>query len=92
MTFCMDNSLYADHIIEILRDSICDTVPHMKLFYEEIEGSEKKEPIPCKPTVRLARLYVINDLLYNADNGCSTSYRTLIQVDNHFIRCYYVLE
>lgn len=86
MTFCMDNSLCAEHIIAILRDSICDTVPHMELFYEEIDdGNEKKEAIPCKPTVRLARLYVINDLLYNADNGCTTSYRTLIQVDHCFI-------
>lgn len=81
MTFCMDNASCAEHIVEILRDSICDTVPYMDLFYEEMEdGQPKREVVLCQPTVRLARLYVINDLLYNADNGCTTSYRSLIQV------------
>ena len=79
MTFCMDNAHYAEHIVEILRDSICDTVPHMQLFYEDLQDSPE-ECIPCQPPLRIARMYVINDLLYNADNGCNTSYRTLIQV------------
>ena len=83
MTFCMDNATCAEHIVEILRDSICDNVPFLQLFIEEIDdGQLKKETIPCQSPIRLARLYVVNDLLYNADNGCTTSYRTLIQVES----------
>ena len=55
----------------ILRDSICDNVPYLELSQKELD---------CGPVVRIARLYVVNDLLYNADNGVTTSYRILIQV------------
>lgn len=71
MAFCMDNSAYAEHIVCILRDSICDNVPYLELSQKELD---------CGPVVRIARLYVVNDLLYNADNGVTTSYRILIQV------------
>lgn len=71
MAFCMDNSAYAEHIVCILRDSICDNVPYLELGQKEND---------CGPVVRMARLYVVNDLLYNADNGVTTSYRILIQV------------
>ena len=73
MAFCMDNAAFAEHIVCILRDSICDNVPYLELVQKEND---------CGPVVRIARLYVVNDLLYNADNGVTTSYRILIQV--HF--------
>ena len=71
MTFCMDNCIYAEHIVCILRDSICDNVPYLGVYQKEYD---------CSPVTRIARLYVVNDLLYNADNGATTSYRILIQV------------
>jgi len=79
MAFCMDNSSCAEHIVCMLRDSICGSVPYLKEYQQPIEGSNERD-VPCEATVILARVYVVNDLLYNADNGVTTPYRALLQV------------
>ena len=98
LAFCMDNASCAEHIVCILRDSICGDVPYLRSFQQPIEGMPsqpkhsnhdsdttyksdyKQEGVCGEATVILARVYVVNDLLYNADNGKTTAYRTLLQV------------
>ena len=74
MSFCIDNASYAEHITCILRDSICDNVPYFDLYRDY----DIAKPFP--PLVKIARMYVVNDLLFNADNGCSTPYHSLLSV------------
>ena len=100
----MDNASCAEHIVCILRDSICGDIPYLRSFQQPIEGmstqsssrdndyddyddydnnkgnNDNKEGVCGEATVILARVYVVNDLLYNADNGKTTPYRTLLQV------------
>lgn len=57
----------------------CGSVPYLKEYQQPIEGSNERD-VPCEATVILARVYVVNDLLYNADNGVTTPYRALLQV------------
>ena len=101
LAFCMDNASCAEHIVCILRDSICGDIPYLRSFQQPIEGisiqskdrdddsngsndddhhTYHKEGVCGEATVILARVYVVNDLLYNADNGKTTPYRTLLQV------------
>lgn len=95
LAFCMDNASCAEHIVCILRDSICGEVPYLQQFQQPIEdmnfkghghshggrsGYGHEEGVITEATVILARVYVVNDLLYNADNGMTTPYRTLLQV------------
>ena len=42
------------------------------------QPTEPRKPTPAP--VKIARLYVVNDLLFNADSVCSTSYHTLLLV------------
>ena len=74
MTFCLDNASCAEHITCVLRDSICDNVPYFDLYRD----TEPRKPTPAP--VKIARLYVVNVLLFNADSVCSTSYHTLLLV------------
>ena len=81
MTFCMDYASHAEHIVAILRDSLCSHLPYLQLFVEDV--GKKEEVIVPSPPIMIARLYVINDILYNVDSGNTTVYRSLLMV--HFI-------
>ena len=52
MAFWMDNSSFAEHIVCMLRDSICGSVPYLKEYQQPIEGSNERD-VPCEATVIL---------------------------------------
>jgi hypothetical protein len=76
----MDNASYAEHIVCCLRDSICGNLPYFRQFQDPTQSPERGDT-HCAATVLIARTYVLNDLIYNADNGTTTPYRALLQTE-----------
>lgn len=76
----MDNASYAEHIVCCLRDSICGNLPYFRQFQDPTQSPERGDT-HCAATVLIARTYLLNDLIYNADNGTTTPYRALLQTE-----------